>query len=300
MSVTVIGDAFVDVIVPIHGIRRGETYHRKILMLCGGTANVAVQISKLGERAKFLGKVGNDVLGKYFRLNLRENGVKDLTVVDQKNPTGICISLVCENGERTMIASRGANDFLNKEGVLVHVDEIVDSKIVYFSGYSLLSERSSEAVLYAIKECYGKCEVYFNPGAPNLINKRFRKVIQDFVDVLIMNEEEARVLSGKDNLKSILEVLNEMIDLVVITRNKEGCVVLRAGEVFRVKSEVISAPDTTGAGDAFAAGFIVGKLRGLDDVGCAKLGNKTAVAFLKEKRFLNDPCACSLYRCLES
>ena len=152
MSVTVIGDAFVDLIVPIQGIKRGETYHRKILVSCGGTANVAVQISKLGESAKFLGKVGNDILGKYFKQNLRDNGVKDLTVVDQRNPTGICVSLIYEDGERTMIADRGANDFLSKEDVLAYIDEIVDSKIVYFSGYSLLSEVSSEAVLYLIKE----------------------------------------------------------------------------------------------------------------------------------------------------
>jgi sugar/nucleoside kinase (ribokinase family) len=284
LSVTVIGDAFVDLIVPIQGIKRGETYHRKILVSCGGTANVAVQISKLGESAKFLGKVGNDILGKYFKQNLRDNGVKDLTVVDQRNPTGICVSLIYEDGERTMIADRGANDFLSKEDVLAYIDEIVDSKIVYFSGYSLLSEVSSEAVLYLIKECYRKCDVYFNPGAPNLINRMFfRKVIHDFVDILILNEEEAKALSGKVDLKDALSVLNDMVDLAVVTRGRKGCVVLKAGDVFHVKSEQIDAFDTTGAGDAFAAGFIVGKLRGFDHVECAMLGNKTAMAFLKEK-----------------
>lgn len=255
MSVTVIGDAFIDLIVPIYGIRRGETYYRKVLISYGGTANVAIQISKLGERAKFLGKVGKDIFGKLFKENLRKNGVKDLTVIDNRNPTGICISLV-------MIADRGANDFLRKEDVSSCIDDIVNSKIVYFSGYPLLSEQSYEAVMYAIKKCYGKCDVYFNPGAPNIINDKFRELIRGFVDVLILNEDEAKTLSGKEDLREALNVLNDLADLVVVTKGKEGCIVLK---------------------DAFAAGFIVGKLRGLDDIECAKMGNETAVKFLREK-----------------
>lgn len=222
MSVTVIGDAFIDLIVPICGIRRGETYHRKILISCGGTTNVAVQISKLCEKAKFLGKVGEDIFGKLFKENLREKSVEDLTVVDQRNPTGICVSLVYEDGERTIIADRGANNFLRKDEVSAYIDEITSSKIVYFSGYSLLSKQSSEAVLYAIEKCYGRCDVYFNPGAPNVVNDKFRKVIREFVDVLIANEEEAKTLSGKDNLKDALNVLKDWVDLVVVTLSKEG------------------------------------------------------------------------------
>jgi sugar/nucleoside kinase (ribokinase family) len=146
----------------------------------------------------------------------------------------------------------------------------------------LLSERSSEAILYAIKRCHGECKIYFNPGAPNLINKNFEDVIR-LVDVLIMNEGEAKALTGKNELNDAREVLKEIVNLAVITMGKKGCAILRSREVVHVKGEEINVLDTTGAGDTFAAGFIVGKLRGLSDVECAKLGNKVAAKFLKKR-----------------
>ena len=285
MSVTVIGDAFIDIIVPVQDIKLGETYHRKIIMLCGGTANVAVQIAKLGEKSKFVGKVGDDVFGEHFRQKLRINGVEDLIFVDDKNPTGLCVSMCYENGERMMVANREANDYLKKEEVKSCIDEITDSKIVYFSGYSLLSRKNSESVLYAIEECYKQnCEIYFNPGAPNLIKEDFKYIIFNFIDVLILNIEEAKNMTKKGKIEDILKSLNNMTDTAVITMGEDGCVISEGDSYMQVKTEKLGALDTTGAGDAFAAGFTVGKLKGKSIVDSAKLGNETAANFLNEKK----------------
>lgn len=284
MSVTVIGDAFIDVIVPVGGINPGETHYRKIAMSCGGTANVAVQIAKLGKKAKFVGKVGNDIFGEYFRQNLRVNEVKDLVFVDRKNPTGICISMVYDGGERAMIANRGANDYLKKEDINVYIDEIINSRIIYFSGYSLLSKQSSEAVLYVVKKCRKKnCEIYFNPGAPNIIKDSFKNIVRNLVDVLIMNIDEARTMTRKNKIEDILESLRKFANFVVITLGKNRCIVSKKGEYIQVKTKKLSVLDTTGAGDAFTAEFIVGILRSLDEIDCARLANKVAARFLREK-----------------
>ena len=287
MSVTVIGDVFIDIIVPVQGIRPGETHHRKIAVLCGGTANVAVQIAKFGEKSKFVGKIGNDVFGEFLRRNLRDNGVEDLTFVDYKNPTGLCISMVYENGERTMIANRGANDYLKKEEIESYRDKIIASKIAYFSGYSLSSRKNSESILYAIEEHYKQnCELYFNPGAPNLIKKDFEQIIRNFIDVLILNLKEARSMTKKKKIEEISKTLNSMVDTVVITMGKGGCIVSNRDSYVHAKTEKLNVLDTTGAGDAFSAGFILGRLRNMADVECAKLGNERAANFLKEKREL--------------
>ena len=284
MSVTVIGDAFIDVIVPVQGIKPGETYHRKIITLCGGTANVAVQIAKMDEESKFVGKVGSDSFGEYFRQNLRINGVEDLTFMDYENPTGLCISLSYDDGERMMVANRGANDYLKEEEAMSYIDKIIDSKIVYFSGYSLLSKKTSESVLYAIAECHKQnCDIYFNPGAPNLIKEDFKEIIYDFVDVLILNMEEAKNMTKKDKIEEIAKTLSTIADTVVITMNDEGCVLSKEEGYIPIETEKSNAVDTTGAGDAFAAGFIVGRLKDMDDVKCGRLGNETAANFLKEK-----------------
>jgi len=287
MSVTVIGDAFIDVIVPVQGIKPGETHHRKIIMQCGGTANVAVQIAKLGVKSKFIGKVGDDVFGRYFKQNLKINGVRDLTFVDKKNPTGLCISLSYENGERAMVANRGANDYLKKEEVRCCIDEIKDSKIVYFSGYSLLSRKNSESILYLIGESrkHG-CQIYFNPGAPNMIKKDFKNIICDFVNVLIMNIEEAKNITQKNKIEDILKSLNNMVDTAVITMSEGGSIIPNGAKYIHIETEKLNVSDTTGAGDAFSAGFIVGKLRNMNDVECARLGNEVAAEFLKGKAIM--------------
>lgn len=89
MSVTVIGDAFIDIIVPVQDIEPGGTYHREIRTVCGGTAITAVCIARLGEKASFLGRVGGDALGKYFKENLKQNRVKDMTITDSTKHRGI-------------------------------------------------------------------------------------------------------------------------------------------------------------------------------------------------------------------
>ena len=279
----VIGEAFIDVIVPAWSIKRGETYHREIRIFVGGLANVAIEISKMGEEAKFVGKIGDDLFGKFLRQTLKQYGVKDLIFVDKILQTGLCISLVYENGERTMIADRGANDNLSIEEIESCIDEIKNSRIAYFSGYSLQRGETRESVLKCIKDCHEHgVEIYFNPGAPNLIKKDFREIIRNFVDVLILNEDEAKKLTrGGD---TSFESLNELVDLAVVTKGKYGCTLIKNGNAVNVKTKEIKVQNTTGAGDAFSAGFIVGKLRGMDDIECAKLGNQTAARFLEERK----------------
>jgi len=281
MSVAVIGEAFIDVIVPAWCINRGETYHREIRVFIGGLANVAIEISRMGEKAKFVGKVGDDPFGMFLRQTLRRYGVKDLTFVDRMLRTGLCISLIFD-GERTMIADRGANDNLSIEEIENCINEIRSSRIAYFSGYSLQQGKTRETVLKCIKDCrvHG-VEVYFNPGAPNLIRKEFREIIKNFVDVLILNEDEAKKLIRKEDMN--FEDLNELVDLAIVTRGKYGCTLIRYGKVVDVKTKEMEVQNTTGAGDAFSAGFIVGKLKGLNEVECAKMGNQTAARFLEER-----------------
>ena len=285
MSITVVGDAFIDMICPVAGVKPGETHHRNMIVTCGGSATVAVVVAGLGEEAKFLGKVGNDAMGRYFKENLSRNGVRDFTFIDEEHSTGLCLSLVFEDGERSMIASRGANDYLTKEEVESRFKEMRKSKIAYFSGYSMLSPGCMETALYTMSRCrQAGCELWFNPGAPNLITDSFRGVIRDFVDVLVMNKDEAKVISRADNVEGALNVLAGMVDLTIVTLGREGCIVSTGKRHQHIPSEIISQTiDTTGAGDAFSAGFIVGRLRQMSKVDCANLANHTAAKFLRAK-----------------
>lgn len=158
MAITVIGDAFIDVVVPIYGVKPGETYYRDVSVACGGTANVAIQVAKLGEKVKFVGKVGNDALGRYFVESLERNKVEALILYDE-NPTGLCVSLVYEDGERSMVASRGANDNWTRNGVNAYLAQVVKSGFTYFLVIDLASSRfitrtSTKSLIIIIKESF--------------------------------------------------------------------------------------------------------------------------------------------------
>jgi len=286
VAVTVIGDAFIDTTLPIYGIQRGETYHRDVRVSFGGTAKVAIQIAALGEEAKFAGKVGNDVFGLHFKDNLGKNKVKDLTILDNSNPTGLCVSLVYEDGERSMVASRGANDYLTRSDVESYLDEIEMSKAVYFSGYSLLNTR--DTILYMMKKLYGSIELWFNPGAPNIITGSFREVIRDFIDVLILNLDEAKSIAKESDINEILVDLKEIVALSVITLGEQGCIVSEGGESICVPAHnAVKGVDTTGAGDIFSAGFLTGRLKGMNAVASARLGHKTAIKYLEGRKLIS-------------
>ncbi len=288
MPVTVIGDAFIDVIVPVPDIEPGDTHHRVIATTCGGTATTAVNIARLGEKVGFLGRVGGDALGKYFREQLKASQVKDMTITDSQLRTGLCIALTYPDGERSMIADRGANDSLRPADIADRIRTISRSEVIYLSGYSLARMDASET-LPVLKRCRERgSEIWFNPGAPNIIADSLNRTIYQFFDAVIMNFDEARSLTGTDRLPEMAEALVKVARLVIITRGAEGCVVVRGGQRIGVGTRAVTeVQDTTGAGDAFVAGFIVGRIRRLPDTECARLANQTAARFLEEKKRLS-------------
>lgn len=281
---TIIGDAFVDLIVTVPDVVLGGTYHKKIVTRTGGVANVAVMIAKLGGRARFIGKVGNDPFGRYFVDSLNQEGVVVSTSIDKKESTGLCISLAYPGGERVLIADRRANDSLSKADLDEHIEDITTSKYAYFSGYSLLKPATSSCIRYGMQCCHQKNTVVFNPGAPNLVSDEFKAVIQQYVDILILNWDEAVQITGASNKEKILFELSKMVELAVITTGEKGCMIVSSDGCERVSAvEKVVAKDTTGAGDAFSAGFLVGKMRGLNLVDCAKLANETARSLLIQR-----------------
>lgn len=288
MSVTVIGDAFIDIILPVYDIEPGGTYHREIRTVCGGTATTAVCIARLGEKASFLGRVGDDALGKYFRENLKENRVKDMTITDSDRRTGLCVAMTYPDGERSMVADRGANDSLCAQDIADRMNAISRSRMVYLSGYSL-ARMDTEETLAVLKRCRERGgELWFNPGAPNMVTASLHRTIYQFFDAVIMNFDEARNFAGTDNLPDMAAALNPVANLIVITMGQEGCLIIRAGQRVSVGTKVVpGVRDTTGAGDAFSAGFMVGRLRRLPDTECARLANRTAARFLEEKERLS-------------
>lgn len=143
------------ILVSVENIKPGETYYRKLLMSLGSLSNVAIEISKLGDKVRFLGKVGRS-LWKIFRAGFEGKPSGRLALIDPELPTGLRVCLAYQNGERTMIASRGASDNMTMEDVEQHIDRIKSSKLAYLSGYSLLREKTRK-VIFILYEGMPQC-----------------------------------------------------------------------------------------------------------------------------------------------
>lgn len=135
-----------------------------------------------------------------------------------------------------------------------------------------------------LEKCHGKTEVWFNPGAPNLIRDSFNKVIRDLVDILILNRDEAKSITNRGEMNEITAELGKVVGLSVITLGRAGCIVVAGKEYKKVPlGNIVDNADNTGAEDTFSAGFMVSKLRGMDNLQSTHLGHNAAANFLKEK-----------------
>lgn len=283
-KICVVGDAFIDLIVPIGNVIPNGAEQRDISLSYGGTANVAVWLSRLGVKSSFLGKVGNDPMGVSFKNNLKEEKVRDITILDPKFQTGICISLVKNDGSRTMITSRGANDNLTCRDVTKNFEKIINSpKILFFSGYSLISSSTSKAIEYLLKKSKeNDKEIWFNPGAYNLISEKCIRIIKKYCDGMILNLDEGRTLCSGDEVEDVSKCIKSWVDTVILTLGAKGSIAMDGYEYSYIPAKKVGRVlDSTGAGDAFAAGFLAGKVKGKTLKNCCKLGHEVAATVIQ-------------------
>jgi sugar/nucleoside kinase (ribokinase family) len=292
MSVSVVGDSFVDIIVPVYDKRslayKGANNVSNIRITCGGTANIAVFTSRLGIPSKFFGKVGNDLFGLMFKMNLKGERVEDLTLVDRMYHTGVCISLVDTKKERTMIVYRGANDNITIRDIQKCESKILspEVKLMFFTGFSLQSKTTSSSVFYLMEKAQDReITICFNPGAYNIINPLHFEVLKKYCNVLFLNMDEGIRMTGKRNPQQILAYLRERYKphIVILTIGSKGVVVgEKRGDVKRFPAKKVrKVLDTTGAGDAFSAGFLVGLLKGYELKRCVMLGSKLSAKVIE-------------------
>ncbi|MCW4015242.1 MAG: carbohydrate kinase family protein [Candidatus Bathyarchaeota archaeon] len=278
---TIIGDVFCDLIIKkdfstVSSVIGGVSYLPPIKLDFGGSGNVAVGLTRLGGNVQFIGKAGKDMLGMLYKKNLMTEGVYAQIIFDSVNPTGITLSFVDDNGERSFLVSRGANDFLTPTEVTSHKDTIKKSKYLLISGFSLVAPPQREAIMTAIDIAKANgVTIIFDPGSYNLIkqlNPIFKRVI-DNCDIITPNWKEATTISGTENFEDVLSYFEQSFPLTALKMGKNGCAVITAGKRFVFPTDKVFCIDTTGAGDAFLSAFIYGLIKFFSLEATAKLAN---------------------------
>ena len=239
-------------------IRQGVETRATISTQGGGAAaNVASWLAMNGTAAHLIVRIGDDVVGQTLLSDLDKYGVTYSHTVIPGASTGVVVVLVDALGERTMFPDSGANSGLSLSD-LPSLDEIT---AVYLSGYPLVNPLSRIGALEILRTVKDRgLPVFFDPSTVGVLQDVGLSQIREWltlVDVLILNEEEAHFLSGRSNPVEAAEELLTLTPLVVIKRGSMGALA-RARGLDSVQISAVQAPliDTTGAGDAFAAGFI--------------------------------------------
>ena len=241
----------------------------------GSAANTIVGVAGFGARAAFVGKVKDDELGRAFAHDIRAAGVAFDTPPAADGPsTARCYVMVTPDGERTMNTFLGAAQDLHPADV--DPAAIAASAITYLEGYLWDPPHAKEAFRKAAKIAHDAGRkvalTLSDPAWVALQHDAFKALLPD-VDILLGNETEALELTGESSLEAAAAVLADSVEVVALTRGPAGAIASGGGEIVSVGAEpVAKVEDTTGAGDLFAAGFLLGlaRQRPLED--CLRLG----------------------------
>jgi adenosine kinase len=243
----------------------------------GSAANTIVGCASFGARAAFIGKVKDDELGGAFAHDIRAANVAFGTAPASEGPsTARCYILVTPDGERTMNTYLGAAQDLHPNDI--EADTIASSSIVYLEGYLWDPPKAKEAFLKAAQIAHGAGRKVALTLSDAFCVGRYRdefiKLIRDkTVDILFANESELLSLYETSDFDTAVQALQIESRLAVVTRSEKGCAVVQGDKVDLVPAAKIDRlVDATGAGDLFAAGFLVGHARGKDNVTAARLG----------------------------
>ncbi len=232
--------------------------------LGGSAANVAVALARLGIKSGFLGKIGKDYFGDLlFKAFLREGVDTSQVYFSNSKRTNIMVIVVGSTGERTIFAYRGAA--VEHKPEEISKGYIRKLKLLHISGYSFLEKPQSEAAkkaVYVAKEESIPVSLdlgYFLAEKGPCETKKILKL----VDILFPNKEELELISGESRVRKAAEkVLDWGVKVVVVKLGGEGAFLSTKKEHFYLPSLKVKVKDTTGAGDAFDAGFIFGYLEG--------------------------------------
>ena len=224
----------------------------------------------------FIGKVADDSDGKLLLENLQKEGVDTEGIAISKGRSGNVLGFVDNKGQRALYVDPGVND-------LIKLDDLENSKIVHLASFVGESFKAQESIINEISEdiivSLDPGRIYAERGA------KYLKNILNRTDIILINEEELKYLTG-NKYKTCQEgaevLLGYGISTAVIKKGDKGAYVTDGNESCFIESFKVRCVDTTGAGDAFNAGFLYGLINNKSIEGSGKLGNFVASCSIQE------------------
>lgn len=242
----------------------------------GSAANSIAGLASLGGNGAFIGKVKRDQLGNIFSHDIRALGIHFATEPSVDGPsTARCLVFVTPDAQRTLQTYLGACVQLGPEDI--DADTVAAAKLTYLEGYLWDPPAAQQAFVKAAEIAHGAGRLVSlslsDPFCVARHREAFRDLVKSHVDVLFANEEEIKSLYQTSTFDEALQAVRADCDIAALTRSEKGAVLVSAHELHVLDAEPIDAViDTTGAGDAYAAGFLYGLTQGMDLPQAGRIG----------------------------
>jgi ribokinase len=244
----------------------------------GSAANTIVGLSRLGMHTGFIGKVATDSPGtQLIQSFTAENVNVDGIVNTETGSSGIVYCFVDTQGERAMYIDPGVNDTLTFNEV--NLDYCQDSKFLHYSSFTGLLPLQAQIQLY---DHLLDTQLSIDPGTIYAMKGLHTlKPLLKNCHVFLPNEHELYLMTKKTYASGAKVLLDLGVQIIAVKLGMRGCYVTNGHETYALSPPTVEANNTTGAGDAFCAGFLYGLLRGQDLHTCGTLGNHVASCVLK-------------------
>jgi sugar/nucleoside kinase (ribokinase family) len=208
----------------------------------GSAANTIHGLSHLGVQTSFIGKIGNDELGKFFKKDMKINGINPI-LFKSITETGRVVAMISPDTERTMATYLGAAIELDPQDL--SADIFKGNDFFYIEGYLVQNKGLIEKALRLAKHC--RIKTCLDLASYNIVLENIiflKELMREFVDIVFANEDEARALTGKSP-ESALEDLSEMCEIAVVKIGEKGSLIKVGAETIVIPGREAKCIDTT-------------------------------------------------------
>lgn len=255
--------------------------HKTVFDSGGSCANTIATVGLLGARALYRGQVGDDQMGAMYRAKMEDACGHHAITHTSGFATGKCLSIISRrDAERTMLTDLGASVHLDQVGP-DFVAALRSTRIAHFTGYTMLDSPIRQPALTSMKLASDAgALVSFDAADPFVVLQQrdlLWSVLEEYADIAFLNAEEAHVLTHQEPIRAARTVAERAnVGTVVVKLGGKGSVVFHDGEEHPVGIRRVDAVDTTGAGDAYAGGFLYGLVQGWPISKCGALAAASA------------------------
>lgn len=247
---------------------------RKRMVAGGSASNTISTIASLGGKAAFIGKIGNDEVGTFYREDLIKNGVNPILLTSEDKMSGCSIVLITPDGERTFATYLGAAADLQPDDI--RKEAFTGYDIFHIEGYLVQNHELIEKAIRLAKE--SGCLVSLDLASYNVVNENhffLKELAKKYVDIIFANEDESFAYTHLNPEESVAKMA-EQCDIAIVKVGKRGSYVQQGSQRYHIGAITTACTDSTGAGDLYAGGFLHALSDGFDMRRCGEIGTIAA------------------------